>query len=294
MASVVGMLGGCVSNAMNNDGGNGETKRAKGERETGETKRTNVDRGTGKEKRTKDRSYDVSTETVLAVHNRNGPVNVRPHDGSTVDMHAEIRANSNESLHEVSVTATNTENELRIVTEFDEGVKRDQASVSMDVRCPRNMVTDAVTTTNGSIEATDLVGDIEYRSRNGNLVVEDIEGTVSLTTSNGGITAKNVGGVAGAETSNGTIDVEIPSVPNDVTVENSNGPIDVALAPGLSVELSAETSNGPVSVHDIDVSSVEKSEHGFSGTLNEGRHSLVFETSNGSIDISSLNGDGGN
>lgn len=248
----------------------------------------------GEARRTDDVTAEVDPGTTLRVDNRNGPVIVEGHDGDAVEVAIEITAPSSDALDEVSVNVDETDDELRVETDYEDRTgfewlfEWDRPSVAFTIRCPDDVPVGRVRTRNGSVEVTDVGGDPEIRSSNGRVTAQNVDGTVSLSTSNGRVTARNVAGLAGASTSNGAIDVDVPSIDGSVTIETSNGAIDAAIASDLDATVSASTTNGSVDIHDLDLSSVGTGRTDVEGTLGEGTHDLSIETTNGSIGLRPL------
>ncbi len=254
----LGLLGGCLS-SIQIDNGN-------------ETPTT----------RTEQRTHDVGSETSLRVRNPNGSVTVTGYDGDTATVDIEIRG-PERSVKAVSVTADRSDEQLSVVTEHDD-TDAERADVSLTIEYPNGSPVERFETTNGSIEVRDAAGDPELTSQNGSLSVRNVDGTVALSTDNGSITARNVGGLEDARTSNGSVDLDVPSIPGDVTVSTANGGIDAALARDLDATVTATTSNSPVELHGVELADTDDSTS-VSGTLGGSTHSLAFETNNGSIDL---------
>lgn len=241
---------------------------------------------TGQHTRTSHQSHDVGPETTLRVDNPNGSVTVRGYDGETAEVDIEIQGPSKRSVEAVSVTADRSDGQLALVTEYtDPGPER--ASVSLQISYPKGSSVGRIGTDNGAITIRNVAGDPELRSQNGRLAVSNVDGTVALSTNNGTITARNIGAIGHATTSNGSIEVDVPSVSDDVTVRTTNGAIDAALAQDLDATVSATTSNSPVQLHGLDLSE-RNGPTTVSGTLGSGTHTLTFETSNGTIDLRML------
>lgn len=108
-----------------------------------------------------------------------------------------------------------------------------------------------------------VAADVEVSTSNGAVEVTGILGTVGASTSNGRITAAAIEGALAAETSNGRIDVD--DVLGSLTLETSNGSITMDDVQGA---IDAETSNGPIH---------------FAGTFAGPSHRL--KTSSGRIEV---------
>lgn len=242
----------------------------------------------GDERETERRTYDVDAGTELRVRNRDGSITVEGSDGDAVELEVTRQGPTSDAVDAVSVTATESDGELRVETERADAEAAENVVVTLAIQCPPDVPVARLETTNGSIEATDVAGDPELESTNGRLTARRVDGTVSLTTSNAAITAREIGGLAGASTTNGAIDVDVPALDGDVAIETSSGAIDAALAPGLDVTLSATTSNGSVDVEGLDLSDATRSGSSVSGTLGDGTHALSLETERASITLRTL------
>ena len=242
------------------------------------------------ERRTEHQTYDVGTGTHLRVDNRNGSVTVEGYDGDSVEVDITVRGPSKDALDAVSVTATQSDGELRLKTEYEDTSAVQKASVSLTIQCPSGVFVQGIQTINGDVEVTGIAGDSTLNSENGSVTARNVDGIVSLTTTNGQITGREIGGIAGAQTSNGEIAIDVPAIKEDVEVRTQNGSIEAALAPNLDATISATTINGSVNIHSLDLSSVQTTKTSISGVLGNGTHDLSFETTNASIDLKMLSG----
>jgi DUF4097 and DUF4098 domain-containing protein YvlB len=242
------------------------------------------------EQRTAHQSHEVDTGTHLRVHNRNGSVTVGGHDGDSVEVDITVRGPSKDALDAVSVTASRSDGELRLKTEYEDTSAARETSVTMTVQCPTDVRVEQIETVNGAVEVTGVAGDPALESKNGSVTARNVDGTVSLRTTNGKITAREIGGVTGARTTNGSIAIDVPAIEEDVKIRTKNGRIEAALASSLDATVSATTTNGSVDIHHIDLSSVQTSKTRVSGVLGKGTHDLSFVTTNSSIDLRTLSG----
>ncbi len=142
-------------------------------------------------------------------------------------------------------------------------------SVDYDIKVPFNVIVKSVGTSNGAIELKGTHGDTEISASNGTIAVEDSKGDIDARTSNGTIEIKDVTGYVSARTSNGAIELNID--------------------PALDIDLEAKTSNGKITVKDLEVVVQEISKTSLRGRLGEGGKKVSCRTSNGAIELSSLN-----
>ncbi|RRJ32024.1 DUF4097 family beta strand repeat-containing protein [Halocatena pleomorpha] len=245
-----------------------------------------VDNGNGNRMRqTEHRTHDVGSETSLRVHNRNGPVTVRGHEETTATLDIEIRGPTERSIEAVSVKTDRSDNRLTVTTKYDQ-TDAERVDVSLLIGYPNGAPIERLQTNNGAIKVRDTAGDPKLASQNGSLSVKNVDGTVALSTNNGSIVARDIGGLRGATASNGSIEIDVPSISNDVAVHTDNGRIDAALARHLNATVTATTTHTPIDLHDIALT--DDGPTTVSGTLGKGTHTLTFETNNGSIDLRRL------
>lgn len=239
------------------------------------------------ESRTDARSYDPPSGTELTVRNRNGPVTVEGSDGDAVEVDITYEGPSASALDAVTVTGTESDDALSIETEYGDD-DADRVRVALSIQCPERVSVGRLVTGNGAIEVTDVAGDPTLETSNGEIDARNVDGAVAMSASRGSLTARTIGELAGARTSNGSIDVDVPAVTDDASIETANGSIDAALAGSLDVTLTASTANGSVTVEELDLADGERTEGRVSGSLGDGTHSLSVETANGSIDLRQL------
>ncbi|MHC4348054.1 MAG: DUF4097 family beta strand repeat-containing protein [Planctomycetota bacterium] len=143
-----------------------------------------------------------------------------------------------------------------------------------------------IDTSNGSIKLTDHDGDARVDTSNGSVTVTDLSGSLWADTSNGRITLKNVGGPVDADTSNGSIKLVLAADQSGpLKLDTSNGSITVEVGPAFAGTVSFDTSNGSIHVNDLSgrISSSSLSRNKGRITVGEGGQPSRLDTSNGSI-----------
>ena len=150
------------------------------------------------------------------------------------------------------------------------------------------------TTSNGSIEVTDQTGAAVLRTSNGRIRADGIRGALQARTSNGGITARlsdpEPQRPITLESSNGSVDLTVGELrSNDVRITTSNSSIKLRVPSGVNANLRAHTSNSSVqSDFDVDARSGKRSKSHVEGAIGAGGPVLDLSTSNGSIRIEKL------
>lgn len=237
-----------------------------------------------------DREYDL-TDGSLAVVTDSGGVTVSRTDADAVELRGVKEASSVfADLADATVEATRDGERLRIVADSgDDGILGlAGVSVDLEVGVPDGVAVEEVEGRNGDVTATGVAGDASLESTNGDVEARDVDGFVRLESTNGTVHASDVAGLDDAETTNGDADVEVPAMDGDVTVESTNGNVVAALSPDLDAEVFASTTTGSVSATGLSLAERGAMGDEHVGTLGDGTHRLVFETTNGDVTLSRL------
>jgi len=163
-------------------------------------------------------------------------------------------------------------------------------------------------TKGGSIEVSDIEGDVKARTSGGSLrfayvrgpvwgrtsggsiKIGEVKGEVKAHTSGGSIRVKEVMGTINAKTSGGSIIAYISKQPKaDCSLVTSGGSITAHLAEGIAVDLDAGTSGGHVTT-EFEVTIKGKiSKSKLKAKINGGGPLLYLHTSGGSVRIKEMN-----
>jgi hypothetical protein len=143
-----------------------------------------------------------------------------------------------------------------------------------------------IDTSNGAIRVTDHDGDAHIDTSNGAVTVTNLSGSLWADTSNGKISLNNVGGPVDADTSNGAIKLVLAGDQSGpIKLDTSNGSITVDVGPAFTGAVRFDTSNGSIHVTDVTgrISSSSLSRNKGRITVGEGGQPSILDTSNGSI-----------
>ena len=229
-------------------------------------------------------------ESAVATRNASFPVSAAPAVVEAISSNGTITVRGVKGVEQISVTATlhsrgNTIEEAndrvgRIIIHMTEDSGRvrllyDTSEQAEDVRrysgidflvtLPVGADVD-LTTSNGRIKATGIVGSLTADASNGEIRMQGVEATVDAETSNGGIlfSGRLLPGTHRMRTSNGAIKVTIPrDLAILIDAATSNGPItsslplvgdtegkswSASLNPPITSTLTLKTSNGTISI----------------------------------------------
>jgi hypothetical protein len=142
-------------------------------------------------------------------------------------------------------------------------------------------------TSNAGVTASGPLQALRVKTTNGKVVVTQGAGLLTLETSNGAIEIGAVEAVVEARTSNGKITFAGSLAPGTTRMRTSNAAIDVSLPAGAAFSVDAQTSNARITT-DFPVTGGSATDDRLTGsTGGGGGTTLVLETSNGAIAISS-------
>lgn len=253
----------------------------------------------------------------ISIQTRNGALHLEAGRGTDIAIDGKkyvqvwSLVDGDETLARLEVVAQpSPENPHEFVIRLDvpEDLKQRSAGAAFHVTLPQ-AVAARLRTSNGSVHAKGLQGEVVLKSSNGKIVAEDIDGDLHADTSNGGVIVRNLvgacdvessngsiaieaqrGGAVSASTSNGSIRAAVNPNPGDaLTLRSSNGNIVVSVPPTLAADLDLQTSNGRVHTElgDAVLRHVNAGRNWFRAEVNGGGGDIVAVTSNGSVTVSS-------
>jgi len=251
----------------------------------------------------------------FTVKNFNGPIDVRPSSGNTVELRAEKRPKGGADITDVgfevrkssngdvSICSTQNEDSCDGDHHSDNGWRR-QVTVSMTVLIPRNLRL-RVATGNGALSVEGAGSEVQASTGNGRVHIGETQGLVRVSTGNGDVDVRNAKASVHVSTGNGNVDVV--TVEGPVEVSSGNGDIDVrmsalrakedmafhtgsgdvklTLPANYNGELDASTGNGTIrSEFDLKIKGQLSPRH-VRATIGAGGPMLRMSTGNGEFEI---------
>jgi DUF4097 and DUF4098 domain-containing protein YvlB len=251
----------------------------------------------------------------FTVRNFNGPIDVRPSTGNTVELRAEKRPKGGaditdvgfevrkSSTGDVSICSTQNEDSCDGDRHSDNGWRR-QVTVTMTVLIPRNLRL-KLATGNGAVSVEGAGSEVQASTGNGRVHIGETQGMVRVSTGNGDVDVRNAKASVNVSTGNGNVDVV--TVEGPVEVSSGNGDIDVrmsalrakedmafhtgsgdvklTLPANYNGELDASTGNGTIrSEFDLKIKGQLSPRH-VRATIGEGGPMLRMSTGNGEFEI---------
>ena len=258
--------------------------------------------GSAKFKRSETQSIPHQPAAGLRVESANGYITVKQADREDVLINSEIKALTQDRLDQSEVLVERQDNGELVVRAVYPEKRKNGEGCNFEIEIPE--ATDvALTTSNGRISLTGLVGKAKLNTSNGSVSVTDFQGPTVVKTSNGRISANNVIGDLQLKTSNGS--VSVGNANQQASVETSNGSISLSQSANATGPIELSTSNGSVQVDlcsefsgklDVKTSNGSIRNSTSANIVNKGKNKLLLDfegnasesrikTSNGSVTI---------
>jgi len=231
--------------------------------------------GRAQAERTWTRSYTLAAgEAAVDIVNVNGTINVEAVDGSTLEVKAVLTArgateeDAQKILGQVEMAEEASAARVRLQAKYPRELGRHGIEVNYTIRAPRS-------------------AKVALETVNGQVTVSGVFAGLKAETTNGSVHGEGLGNTVVATTTNGEIKIQMASMGGDgVSLETTNGSIDLKLPANVKATLAARCVNGGISVTDIPFEkSGEGSRRKLDGTINGGGPALNLETVNGRIRV---------
>lgn len=212
---------------------------------------------------------DAAEVTSLSVEVVNGEVSVLGEERGTVEIRGQKRTADEDDLDDVYLETNREGPELTVTVEDDtsDGLLSFGPDPETDLE----------------LTVPDSLASVTAETTNGDVAVDQLDSDVTLETTNGDIVAQDLGGAVTAESTNGTVYLELAESHN-VSVETTNGDIDLTLPPSIPARFSLDTTNGEVSVTDLDGLTVD-GKSTVEAELGDVAHRIDCETTNGDVAV---------
>lgn len=230
--------------------------------------------------------FPVEPGTNLIVSNGNGNISINTWENDRIEIKT-IKSSwgGSDEFEKVEVLIS-PEKCFTIETRYLENNSR--VSVDFEIQLPSTVSVDSVNSSNGDIVLIGTSGDSDLYSSNGDITATGVNGTINVRTSNGDITAFGITGIRNLRTSNGSITVEMLTINNDISINSSNGNIEIHVSEDINARAILDTSNGHIRLHDLEITSGDFDSDHIEGNFGSGGYEIIIDTSNGNIDIFEL------
>ena len=265
----------------------------------------------------------LGSSAVLTIRNFNGPIDVRPSSGNSIELRAEKRTDrGGGSITDVQFEIQQPgSGDVTICAAYrgnnpcDDDRNRDRdrdddtnwrryVTVAMTIMVPKGARV-RVATGNGAVSVERVSGDLVASTGNGKVYVSGTDGPVRVTTGNGDVDVRDVKAAVRVNTGNGRVTVGTSEGPveartgngdivvtmsklrasEDMTFSTGSGDVRVTLPAGYNGELDATTGNGHLS-SDFDLKVQGRMDpHRVRATIGDGGPRLRLTTGNGRLEI---------
>lgn len=246
---------------------------------------------------------------VIRIHNANGKTRLVGEERSDIELlaHRNARAESSEAAQELLESIRVIHETAGDVLEIEVDVPRKwnrRGYAHLELRVPRGVSAEIVAangrvgiehlrgsvrarSSNGSVDITDVVGDIEVATSNAKVCCSCTVGRLVARSSNGKIELEEHCGSVDASTSNGLIRASLESLGREgVHLATSNGRIVLDLPEKVDAEVDIRVDNGVIR-NDRELCKASRERNGqLRGRLGNGGAMIKLRTSNGSVCLS--------
>jgi len=177
------------------------------------------------------RTVPLPSNGRVSLGNVNGDVTITGWERNEVQIDAVKKAGNQQKLDEAKIEVDAGSDYVRIRTRYPENhTNNNPASVTYELHVPRTAQLDSIDLVNGSLDVSQVSGEVRSSLVNGSTKIHDLAGRAHLSSVNGAIAAtyRTLDNVSDIELKsvNGAVRLGLPSAPNaDVTVSTVNGGI---------------------------------------------------------------------
>jgi DUF4097 and DUF4098 domain-containing protein YvlB len=236
-------------------------------------------------------SFTTGSQPTIIVETFNGRINVQK--GTDLQVAATVlkrgtgnsKTAAEDDLKNIEVNMTQDGDTIRIIARRINQTLADNSGAQVDLTVPEAAVLD-LTTSNGRIITTNVLGDQRLSTSNGEIDVQGGQGVQNLSTSNGRIQIEAQAAQVNARTSNGQINFSGSLADGNHSFETSNGAVELSLPRDSQFAIDASTSNGRISTEFPITMSGSNDDNELRGTVGDNPGvSIRIQTSNGAVKI---------
>jgi DUF4097 and DUF4098 domain-containing protein YvlB len=236
-------------------------------------------------------TYPVSSPAKLNLSSFDGNLEIMPGSGDKIEVYYIVRKGGRftridrSKLEEELIVETensSTSVSIRIKSKYENRFFNsvDRLTVGFKVYVPKATAC-ILATSDGNVSIVGLDGHQQIRTSDGTIELSQISGDIAGKTSDGDVRIKNIKGDVDLQTSDGTI--ELQTIQGDVIASTSDGNIKLTKVKG---DIAVKTSDGYIDFREISGSfTASTSDGNINGTVIELQKELTLKTSDGNIDV---------
>ncbi len=256
------------------------------------------------------KTFQVTGTPDITLSTFDGSIEVTAWDRSEVSVEVEKRGSSKQQVDRIEVKASQSGNNVTIDVRYpDQGQAHfgfsNSRSAKLIVSVPRESNLDAHTgdgsisiervsgkvqlnTGDGSLQATDIAGDLRAHTGDGSITLDHVTGRVDADTGDGSVRAGGKLEALRLRTGDGSVRVTADNgsrMSDDWEIHTGDGSVVLELPEPFDADLDARTGDGGVAVHTLNVKG-DVSKNSVRGQLGSGGRTLRVTSGDGSIRIS--------
>ena len=177
------------------------------------------------------RTVPISATGSVSLGNINGNVTITGWERNEVQIDAVKKASNQQKLDEAKIEVDAGSDYVHIRTRYPENhTNNNPATVTYELHVPRTIRLDSIDLVNGSLDVSQVSGEVRANLVNGSTKIHDLAGRTHISSVNGTVSAtyRTLDNVSDIELKsvNGSVKLGLPPSPNaDVTVSTVNGGI---------------------------------------------------------------------
>jgi DUF4097 and DUF4098 domain-containing protein YvlB len=239
------------------------------------------------------KTYELTGKPELRVDAWDAHVRIEPWDQNKIEAHVTTRGwqiggsgieiVDHQQGNAVDIELHSRSHHISYGVSFGIGSRR----IDLEIHMPRSAKVD-IHTSDGSIDARGLGGDLKFSSGDGRLTLSDLDGVLRAHTRDGSVHASGRFDLVELRTGDGHVELEArPSsqLRENWEVRTSDGSVRLTLPANLAANLNLHTGDGRITT-DFPITvqgSYDKSD--LRGTINGGGKELTVHTGDGSITL---------
>lgn len=208
-------------------------------------------------------TYDLAPGGVVSVNSASGYIRVTSWSEDRVKVDAVKRGGRDEDTSRIEIQVTPRPGRIDIRTIYPRN-EDSRVSVDYDLKVPRGVVLNSLTTTSGEITVYDEVARATASSTSGPITLREVAGDAVISSTSGQITAGRIGGSLSVTNTSGALvigevaralnarcnncSINARGLRDDATVRTANGAIELERIGG---RVNAETMNGRIRINDV-------------------------------------------
>jgi hypothetical protein len=235
-------------------------------------------------------TYAAAGVTGLNAATQNGAISVTAsHDtvitvGVLKHAYGRDKADAEKAIVNVVYSDTVVGDKLGVKAEMPSGNRPYGAAFTITAPDSTNL---SLSTTNGDVNVTNTVGDINASTTNGNVELTVTSGTASVSTTNGKLNLSVHSGPLYGATTNGAVDCDLAALgpTEDAGLATTNGDVTLLLPADVSAVIDATNTNGTITIHDFTVIYEQQTATHVRGRIGSGASSITITTTNGDVTV---------